>query len=136
MWVRENKPGLEAIKVPTAIDIAWAAGIYEGEGSCSIKTGSAGSYSIRVSQKDPELLYRLRDFFGGTVKFYKVGAKRAFECHCWSVNGDKARGFLAAIYPFLTARRKAQIDSSNARFFLEYAGGLLRLDTANEPCAR
>jgi len=137
MWVRENKPGLEPIKVPTAIDVAWAAGIYEGEGTCSIKGGSSGkgSYSTTVSQKDPELLYRLRDLFGGSVNLYKVGTKRKFEVHHWLVSGDKARGFLAAIYPFLTCRRKAQIDATNARFFLEYASDLLRINYS-DPCSR
>jgi hypothetical protein len=129
MWVRENKPGLEPIKVPTAIDIAWAAGIYEGEGTCSSKSGAGGSYGITVSQKDPELLYRLRDWFGGSVIRFPNGK---FECHRWAVSGDKARGFLAAIYPFMTARRKSQIDATNAKLFLEYVADLLKLDVSSD----
>lgn len=135
MWIREQKPGLEAIKVPTAIDIAWAAGIFEGEGTCSIKGGGKGSYSTTVAQKDPDLLYRMRDLFGGTVRLYKVGEKRKFECHRWAVSGEKARVFLASIYPFLTARRKSQIDVTNASYFLEFANDLLRLPE-EEPCPR
>jgi len=34
MCVRGNKPELAPTKVPSTIDIAWAAGVYEGEGSC------------------------------------------------------------------------------------------------------
>jgi hypothetical protein len=121
--------GYDATKAPTAIDVAWAAGIYEGEGTCSTKRKGAKAFSVTVSQKDPELLYRLRDWFGGSVICFSNGK---FDCHRWAVSGDRSRVFLACIYPFLTSRRKSQIDSTSARFFLDDVVDLLTPDFGTE----
>jgi len=136
MNIRRDKPGLDATKAPTALDVAWAAGIYEGEGSCVAGGTKGKSFSVTVTQKDPELLYRLRDFFGGGIKLYNVGDQRRFQCYCWAICGDRARAFLGTIYPFLTARRKAQIDSTSVRTFLDYASDLLVLNNADGPSDR
>jgi hypothetical protein len=136
--VHKNKAGLEPTKIPTAIDIAWSAGIYEGEGSCVVSGGNVNtkSFSICVPQKDPEFLYRLRDWFGGGIKLYNVGKERRFEIYHWVVCGDNARAFVAVVYPFLTSRRRAQIDATRASIFLEYAKDLLSLEDNVQPCER
>ena len=116
MWVRGNKPELDATKVPTAIDIAWAAGIYEGEGCCRLCGGGTGKrgFTAAVAQKDPELLYRLRDWFGGSI--LDQGPKH--DLRIWNIGGDRARIFISLIYGYMTARRKSQIDSTGALDFL------------------
>jgi hypothetical protein len=116
MWVRGNKPELDATKVPTAIDIAWSAGIYEGEGCCRLCGGGIGKrgFMVSVGQKDPELLYRLRDWFGGSIR--DQGPK--YDFRIWSIGGDRARIFMALIYGYMTARRKEQIDAANPFEFL------------------
>lgn len=116
MWVRGNKPELAATKVPSAIDIAWSAGIYEGEGTCRLCGAGAGKrgFMASVVQKQPELLYKLRDWFGGNVR--KLA--RNNECYIWDICGDQARIFIALIYGFMTARRKAQIDATRVLYFL------------------
>jgi hypothetical protein len=117
-WRRPNKPELDAVKVPTDIDIAWAAGIFEGEGHCRlcgpVKTNRG--FMVSVVQKDPELLYRLRDWFGGSVR--DNGAK--VDCNTWDCCGDRGRLFITLVYKFMTARRKSQIDATKA---MEYLGG-------------
>lgn len=120
MWIKKNNPALDATKVPTAIDIAWAAGFWEGEGSCR-RTKTRG-ISITAVQKDSESLYRLREFFGGNVRFARCATiPPEQQCHVWECCGDRARLFMAVIYSFLTARRKAQIDATRA---LEFLNGL------------
>jgi hypothetical protein len=136
MNIRKDKPGLDATKAPTALDVAWAAGIYEGEGSCVASGRKGKSFSVTVSQKDPELLYRMREFFGGGIRLYYVGKQGRFEIYHWVICGDRARAFLGTIYPFLTARRKAQIDSTSVRTFLDYASDLLVLNNADGPSDR
>jgi hypothetical protein len=127
--VKKDREGLDAVRRPTAIEVAWAAGIYEGEGSC-VTTGEGNrSFAICVAQKDPELLYRMRDIFGGTISRYE----RKFNgnvcpIHHWKICGDRARTFIGAIYPFLTARRKEQIENTPAADFLEQTQELLRFD--------
>jgi len=126
--VRKDRAGYDAIKKPTAIDVAWSAGIYEGEGSCCKAGNNNQSFVVLVSQKDPEILYRLKDWFGGNVTLYKngVGKKGSnFEVYHWRICGDRGRVFLGCIYPFLTARRKSQIDTTSANDFLEYVDDLL-----------
>ncbi len=111
---RPNKPELDATKVPTEIDIAWAAGIYEGEGTCRLCGYNKRSFMATVVQKDPELLYRLRDWFGGSLQ----GNSNLSGAYAWNICGDRARIFVALIYKFMTARRRAQIDATNCLDFL------------------
>ncbi len=122
MSIRPNYAELNATKTPSAIDIAWAAGIYEGEGTCRLsgKKGKLGrGLSVSVPQKDPELLYRLRDWFGGSVNppYGNIN-----PCYKWDICGDRARVFLALCYPVLTACRRAQVDATSG---LEFMGGRL-----------
>lgn len=123
--VKKDRSGLDPVLTPTCRDIAWAAGVFEGEGSCVASGTNRTSFTADVSQKDPELLYRLRDLFGGSVKLYNVGNERRFLCHMWRICGDKARVFIGAVYPYLTARRKAQIESTPAWKFLSMVPELL-----------
>lgn len=81
---------------PTALDIAWAAGIYEGE-------GSAGYSGVSVGQRDTWILERLRDLFGGTVRY-----DRSVELWYWYVSGARGRGFLMTVYMFLSPWRREQ----------------------------
>lgn len=124
MRLHRNKAGCDPTLTPSAIDVAWAAGIYEGEGSCVTSGGSGRSFTVSISQKDPELLYRLRDMFGGGIKLYDCGKDRRFPIYHWRVCGDHARLFLAVIYPYLTSRRKAQIDATPVRIFLDMLGAV------------
>ncbi len=111
---RPNRPDLDATKVPTELDIAWAAGIYEGEGHCRLCGKTKRGLSATVVQKDPEILYRLRDWFGGRVTDNCTGS----GAHVWECNGDRARVLLALVYTFMSARRKTQIDATKALEFL------------------
>ena len=118
MWVRRNNPELDATKVPTAIDIAWAAGIYEGEGCCRGK-GKRG-FMAAVVQKDPELLYKLREWFGGNIQ----DNAPKYDFRTWNICGDRARIFIALIYGYMTVRRKTQIDSTRVLDFLDGASSV------------
>jgi hypothetical protein len=113
-WTRPNRPELDATKIPSAIDIAWSAGIYEGEGTCRLCGHTKRGFMVSLPQKDPELLYWLRDWFGGSIR----GESKS-GCHTWEICGDRARIFIALIYGFLTARRKTQVDATNALEFLQ-----------------
>ena len=128
MRIRKDRAGLDAILKPTDLEIAWAAGIFEGEGSCCASGTGKRSFVVAVDQKDPELLYRLRDLFGGTVDEYEnnrgtlANSFKSFTIFRWAICGDRARIFLAAIYGYLTVRRKTQIDKTSAVRFLEFVG--------------
>jgi hypothetical protein len=128
---RVAKDGLDPVRKPTELDIAWAAGIYEGEGSCNTAVKHKSAFTVQITQKDPEFLYKLRDLFGGSVKGYDNGG---FWIHHWRTSGNKARVFLGSIYPFLTVRRKTQIDATGARYFLNDAAHLISAQRTSPEC--
>ena len=95
-------PEVMATKSPSSLEIAWTAGIYEGEGCCSpLGWGGTG---VSVTQKDPEILIKLKELFGG-----KISKVKKTNLHRWYINGVRARGFLMTIYKLLSIRRKEQI---------------------------
>jgi len=111
----QRKPELDATKVPSGLEVAWAAGVYEGEGTCRNAGKTKRGIMISVTQKDPEILHRLRDLFGGSVRDNGTGN----GIHVWDACGDRARVFLGMIYEWLSARRKTQVDATGALEFLQ-----------------
>jgi len=115
--------------------LSWAAGVYEGEGTChgnpwTQKNGTVTfSPAVRINQVDPWLCNRLRAIFGGSVRLRHnsrdigggnvigstaeiIGtniAPRPFEIFEWNLNGSRAREFLREIYPHLSPRRQGQV---------------------------
>lgn len=96
---------------PTMLEIAWAAGIFEGEGS----SNRGSTEMVRVGQKDKWLVERLRDLFGGKIYFKNGhatapsdGVLRIWQSWQWYLAGARARGFLMTIYPYLSPWRQAQ----------------------------
>jgi len=97
------KPGQEASIHPSALDVAWVAGLFEGEGTAGRSGGSNGSGTehVSIAQKDREILDRCKGLFGGNV--HSGG-----NVWHWRASGARGRGFLMTIYPFLSQRRKVQ----------------------------
>ena len=81
----------------------------EGEGHVS---GIKGRTMAHLSQKDPEILFRVRELFGGSI--IQVRMNTPLYCHAWKLCGDRGRRFLQAIYPYLSARRKMQLEKAGA----------------------
>jgi hypothetical protein len=102
------------VRVPTDIDVAWIAGLYEGEGTCY--EGKNRSVMTGIYQKDPEILYRCLEMFGGRISQMRHHTPDKV-CNVWNLGGDEARMFLQIIYPFMSARRKVQIDRTSFRSF-------------------
>lgn len=102
-------PTLIATERPTAHDIAWAAGLWEGEGSVHLtRTGEV----VSLSQADTWVLERFRALFGGRISLEKDPKGQKFTRRPvwrWRVCGPRARGFVQTILKFLSPRRKAQV---------------------------
>lgn len=96
-------------KAPSNIDVAWMAGLYEGEGSAKATDGRT---TVRIYQKDPEILFRCREMLGGRI--YKTRASSDKYLHVLIICGDSSRLFLQSIYPFLSVRRKLQAEKAGA----------------------
>lgn len=103
-------------KSPTALIVAWAAGVYEGEGSCSAykQTVNAVRLGVTVSQKDPEIVWRLREYFGGSVS--TVRGPIGQTIYRWDITSVRAHGFLMTIWGFMSSRRRGQIAKALALY--------------------
>lgn len=101
-------------EIPTTLDIAWAAGVYEGEGNCA--GGYGRGFSVTVVQKDDWLVRRLQALFGGSVYFRNQLTATGLQTHrhTWYLSGSLARDFIPLIYPYLSPRRKAQVDRAKS----------------------
>jgi len=95
---------------PVAIDLAWAAGFLEGEGSF-IRDGRIAA--AQAGDQVPDPLIRLQQLFGGSITKREprsdvLGKQRQWV---WTVCGPRARGVMMTIYTFMSSRRKMQIRS-------------------------
>lgn len=94
---------------PSTGDIQWAAGLYEGEGTCRFLrnvSGNSGTTAVAVSQKNRWVLDRLAYLFGGSVRSAMKGSYGPQLT--WNATGSLGRGFLMTIYKFLSPWRKTQ----------------------------
>lgn len=91
-------------------DIAWAAGLYEGEGHAYSHRRwpkSANVFRIDVTQKDHWVLERMRDLFGGTVYHSPSNI-----CGTWQTSGARAKGVAYTFFSYLSPRRRTQIQAA------------------------
>jgi len=96
-----------ATQLPSMVDLAWAAGFLEGEGS--FYSQRRGSH-VAATQKEKEPLERLQALFGGNIRI--ENKKRGFSNYRWTTSGPRARGIAMTIYGFMSNRRKEQIKTA------------------------
>jgi hypothetical protein len=93
-------------------DIAWAAGFYEGEGSCAFVNGSTRA---TIGQVNREPLDRIAALFGGHIfalKGHPAGVAKKYmgrPSWRWIAYGARARGILMTLYQMLSAKRQGQV---------------------------
>lgn len=94
-WSREN--------------LAWAAGIFEGEGCISVSTKGRRRLKLSVSMTDRDVIEKLSRIIGlGSIggPYTKVGLKDNWQ---WQVtSSEDVQAVLAAFWEFLCSRRKAK----------------------------
>lgn len=102
-FMRHARTDLLPTEKPHEVDVAWAAGFWEGEGS--VCKASTNTFQITATQKNLEPLLRLRQWFGGSV------TQRRGGLFSWQVSGPLARQFVPRVWPYLSARRREQLIS-------------------------
>lgn len=105
------------------VEVAWAAGFLEGEGSFHLWTKKDSRYRggyyraprVKASQVEREPLERLQRLFGGSINV----ERRAGSDHpnrkliwCWSTSGSRAAAIMRAVRPHMTERRRQQIATA------------------------
>ncbi len=99
---------------PTEAEIAWAAGLYEGEGTAIwLKSGRGQWLAVRMTDREP--VQELCRIFGGNFKDGHINpgevGKGYKPKYMWRISAwrDIIR-VSEAIYTWLSPRRKAQLD--------------------------
>lgn len=95
----------------TPAEIAWVAGLLEGEGCWSRRSQGRNGWDIKLSMSDEDVVYRLQGVTGvGTVNkgTSREGHKDMWD---WTVSKKEHREWLTGlVYPWMGTRRKARID--------------------------
>lgn len=105
-----------ASRSPSFVDLHWAAGFLEGEGSFTIQKVSGKVYeAVSAPQVQKEPLERIRDMFGGNLRFQKVKNPKHNDIWQWHVSGPRARGIMMTLFVLLSTRRKDQIREAFAK---------------------
>ena len=93
--------------MPSIVECAYAAGIFDGEGHVQIRTQRRTpgtetlSYSLRASVGNTkyELLYWLKDRWGGSICQNNTKRPNAKPFRTWQTDANQAVLFLHDIYP-------------------------------------
>ena len=97
---------------PKLRDVAWAAGFYEGEGTCFYQPKTRSIRAV-VNQVEREPLEKMLRWFGGHI--YAIPAHHSSKPSWrWVAYGARARGVLLTIYGMLSPKRQGQIRAALA----------------------
>jgi hypothetical protein len=101
-----------AFGTASEVDIAWAAGLFEGEGSLSIARRRERGYPLfRVSSNDKDVLERFAAIIGcGHVRTRQKPAKAQHkqQYEFTLTRQQQARDAFYAMYPWLGERRRTR----------------------------
>ena len=89
-------------------DLAWVAGIFEGEGSFDFSRGKNHRTAVKISMTDLDVIERVRSIVGGRVTgpYCRPGMKPIWY---WRIsNTNECLDFVESIYPWLLSRRREQ----------------------------
>lgn len=127
--------------IPTDIaDLAWTAGIFDGEGSIQIyRQGRNGRYSlyVTVGNTDLAMVLTLKRLWAGHVSTRrKVTPTTRRPIHTWAAYSLRAEEVLRAVLPYLVTKRtqaevalefRAQVNHTDPNVGCDYRGRLIEL---------
>lgn len=91
-----------------SVDIAWVAGLLEGEGNFSYPRLQR-TILIQCAMTDVDVLKKLCRVVGGNLNGpYKYGSNQKYFWRV-TVTGSRAAGWMMTLYPLLGKRRRMQI---------------------------
>lgn len=90
----------------TVLDLAWLAGLFEGEGNVSI---NGKSLTVRIKMTDEDVVTRAATIMGARI-YSAPTPKRKARKPTWvaQAKGSAAAGVIMTLYPWLGFRRREQ----------------------------
>lgn len=88
------------------VDIAWVAGVFEGEGTIRVRKGNYGA-QVAIRMNDQDVINRVRDIMGfGNLYESTCNGKPQY---CYQVaSAEHVCAFLTAVWEFLGERRRGK----------------------------
>lgn len=95
--------------IMTTNNIAWCAGVLEGEGSFLLN--NKNNLVISCQMTDLDVLERLQDYLGAG-KIYSCAAKQSHWKPSWvlKIQGKQARQIMTDLLPWMLQRRREKIE--------------------------
>lgn len=102
----------------TSEQVAWFAGLFEGEGYLSFskerrKGRSGGHWRLGLGMSDEDIINRIQTMFGGSIHKWTLSHKKPTYKDMFSWNVTKQAHILEivdVIYPLMGKRRQAKFD--------------------------
>ncbi|QAY08779.1 hypothetical protein SEA_BOOMERJR_129 [Streptomyces phage BoomerJR] len=91
-------------------DIAWFAGLFEGEGTFMIQKKGTYAAGLAIQMTDKDVLERVASLFGGNVGIAYEAKNNWKTCYRWICSVDEADKIIKKIYPYLGERRRDKAD--------------------------
>lgn len=92
--------------------VAWAAGLFEGEGTFAIDYQNGHAKGLSITSTDRDVLERIMENFGGSIyNNSRVGYKTHWkDSYKWIIRSSYAEVFCKLILPYLCKRRKQKAE--------------------------
>jgi len=95
---------------PSEITIAWAAGLFDGEGTIAFYKARV---HVAIHMTDKDLLDRMQEAFGGQIYLTTKQKEHHKTSWKWAITTTaKSIEFLDMIYPYLGVRRQAKVEAA------------------------
>lgn len=116
--IAKTKGRLRSVEKWTPENLAWLAGLIEGEGCINFSDAKGVQFNrVSVDMTDKDVIERILDIAGcGTMVgpyAYKLSTKEIWRWHVQ--NAPAVKALLTVLYPRLGLRRRAKIEELFAR---------------------
>ena len=88
----------------SVVDLAWLAGLIEGDGTIGLLNGKY--VRIEIANTDLTLLKEVRKRFGGGIYERRPGKLERKKMYSWQKTGHKARMLAEALLPFIKGSKR------------------------------
>lgn len=89
------------------LDLAWAAGFFDGEGCILIRKSSKNAHAIRItiSQVNPSPIKKFKDLFGGHISYQRPKNQKWSSQWKWEQDSKSASETLKNLLPYLLVKQ-------------------------------
>jgi len=106
-----SKKMIKKDSVYNEIDLAWAAGIIDGEGSIlltKLHKNENRNAAISVDNTDITIINTLTKLFGGSIITKKKYKKHHLQCYTWKLSYNKAFNLMQLLLPYMRHNKKCK----------------------------